>query len=50
MEGYYHPCLSISKAARDVVIDQTGGLHEGIADRGAYESKSVTLEGFAHGG
>ena len=31
----------IAEAASDVIVDHSGGLHEGVADGGAYEGEAV---------
>ena len=39
----------MAEAVGGVIIDHTGCLHEGVADRGADEAEAARLEIFAHG-
>ena len=37
-----------AKTAQDMVVHHAGGLHEGVADRGAHETEATALELLAH--
>ena len=35
--------LAVAKAGDEVVVDHAGGLHEGVADRGADKTEAASL-------
>ena len=41
--------LPVAEAAHQVVVDEPGGLHEGVADRRPDELEAAAAEVFAHG-
>jgi hypothetical protein len=43
------PTSDISEAIAGVVVNQAGGLHEGVTDSGAHEAEAAALQVFAHG-
>ena len=41
--------FAVPEAIDEVVIDHSGGLHEGVADGGADKAETAFLQGLAHG-